>query len=710
MPPLPSFRAAFLVIVAAIVPAAVHAQNWGGASGYNALVEELGGAPQTDYSARAYINAADSSWRYRRGTSEPSSPVEQWRKPGFIEDASWFTGQAPIGYGDGDDNTVLSDMRNAYSTLYLRHGFNIPAGNIPARLTLRVYVDDGAIVWINGTEVARLFVTGGFKPFNAVAAIHEATWLDIPLENPVDFLVEGDNVIAIHAINQNRSSSDFSIDAELISSPLKVTQVEAAAGTNFLPQASPQANPSAGLDFSGTDIFLGKTFRLRSINSNLTYDVSSHARNVGNRLYSSNSISPKTGLIDNYFVGNWVGSDSLLTGSPSEPLNDESILQNHSWIISGHAPGATIEQIDNDIRTYREIIRRADYAMDRDGFLACVGLNSSSNTSVPPVLASSYNALSVGLTSGGHSRGGTISAIGTGSGAVEYDGVGRTKPEIVANDSATSYSTAQVSSAATLLLGVANSRGMGNVFRPEVMKAILMAGATKQEFPGWKRTTTQPIDTIYGAGEMNVRNSYHILVGGEVPPGGNGGHHGWDRGTLPPGGNAVYSLKLGRDAGEVSVMLNWNRKIIAAPWLNGGAYNQSVADMSLTLHRVDNGIPVFIDSSNSGTDNLEHLYLRGLAAGSYTLTVATDIAGDYALAWRAEPGRLPGITLGPGGTQFSFHDVITGKEFTLEKSSDLTNWETYHTFTPSTSSENFTDAAGPAGKRVFFRLAWDPVN
>ena len=205
MPPLPSFRAAFLVIVAAIVPAAVHAQNWGGASGYNALVEELGGAPQTDYSARAYINAADSSWRYRRGTSEPSSPVEQWRKPGFIEDASWFTGQAPIGYGDGDDTTVLSDMRNAYSTLYLRHGFNIPAGNIPARLTLRVYVDDGAIVWSNGTEVARRFVTGGFKPFNAVAAIHEATWLDIPLENPVDFLVEGDNVIAIHAINQNLS-------------------------------------------------------------------------------------------------------------------------------------------------------------------------------------------------------------------------------------------------------------------------------------------------------------------------------------------------------------------------------------------------------------------------------------------------------------------------------------------------------------------------
>ena len=711
MPSLPSTRATFLfVLAAAISPVAAHAQSWGGPSGYNDLVAELGGPPETDYAYREYINAADSSWRYRRGTSAPSSPVDAWRKLGFIEDASWFTGQTPIGYGDGDDNTVLSDMRNAYSTLYLRRTFNVPAGNIPARLRLRVYVDDGAIVWINGTEVARLFVTDGFKPFNAVAANHEATWLDILLENPSDFLITGENILAIHAINQNRNSSDFSIDAQLQSDALAVTQVEAAAGTNFLPQASPQANPTASLNFSGADIFLGKTFYLQSINANLTYGTSSHARSVGNRLYSSNSISPKTSNIDNYFVGNWIGSNSLLTGSAVEPRTEVNMLQNHSWIIGGHAADATIEQIDNDIRTYREIIRRTDFAMDRDGFLACVGLNSSANTTVPPVLASSYNALSVGLTSGGHSRGGTISAIGTGSGAVEYDGIGRTKPEIVANDSATSYSTAQVSSAASLLLGVANSRGMGNTFRPEVMKAILMAGATKQEFPDWTRTTSQPIDPIYGAGEMNVQNSYHILVGGKVSPGESAGHYGWDKGPLSANGTAVYNLNLGRDNGEMSVMLNWNRKIIAAPWINGGAYQESVANMSLTLHRIDNGESTLLDSSNSNTDNLEHLYLRGLAAGNYTLTVTTDIASDYALAWRSDPGRMPGITMAEDGKQFSFHDVIAGKQFTLEKSSDLINWEAHHIFTPSTTSESFNDAAGPDGQRVFFRLAWDPVN
>jgi len=33
-------------------------------------------------------------------------------------------------------------------------------------LILGVYVDDGCVVWINGTEVARLYVSGGFKAYN----------------------------------------------------------------------------------------------------------------------------------------------------------------------------------------------------------------------------------------------------------------------------------------------------------------------------------------------------------------------------------------------------------------------------------------------------------------------------------------------------------------------------------------------------------------
>ena len=55
-----------------------------------------------------------------------------------------------------------------------------------------------------------------------------------------------------------------------------------------------------------------------------------------------------------------------------------------------------------------------------------------------------------------------------------------------------------------------------------------MAGATKQEFANWtdpatteptpnpwNRTPTQPLDDMFGAGELNVYNSYLIQLGGQ---------------------------------------------------------------------------------------------------------------------------------------------------------------------------------------------------
>ena len=38
-------------------------------------------------------------------------PINLWRELDFEEDEEWIQGQTPIGYGDGDDNTILDDMR-----------------------------------------------------------------------------------------------------------------------------------------------------------------------------------------------------------------------------------------------------------------------------------------------------------------------------------------------------------------------------------------------------------------------------------------------------------------------------------------------------------------------------------------------------------------------------------------------------------------------
>ena len=159
------------------------------------------------------VASGQGGWSYREGTSEPSVPPLAWRKLGFNEDSTWKKGKAPIGYGDDDDKTVIS-MQNKFTSVYLRREFNVPE-DVPLSLLLRVYVDDGAVVWINGEEVARVSVPSGVLRHTSLANDHEAKWEEILIQNTEGIINSGENIIAVHALNATRGSSDFSIDAEL---------------------------------------------------------------------------------------------------------------------------------------------------------------------------------------------------------------------------------------------------------------------------------------------------------------------------------------------------------------------------------------------------------------------------------------------------------------------------------------------------------------
>jgi len=169
------------------------------------------------------IESRSTDWHYRKGTSEPPS---DWREIDFTDDETWLIGRTSIGFGDGDDNTVLDDMQDSYTTVYLRHAFEIdPAGGIPDTLTLRVYVDDGCIVSINGQEVYRLRVLEGDKSYNDTGQwIGNAEWSEYMVKNASDVLTAGTNILAIHAFNTSKGSSDLSIDAELSRPPLSMEE------------------------------------------------------------------------------------------------------------------------------------------------------------------------------------------------------------------------------------------------------------------------------------------------------------------------------------------------------------------------------------------------------------------------------------------------------------------------------------------------------
>jgi hypothetical protein len=66
-----------------------------------------------------------ASWHYLKGTNEASAPLSAWRQAGF-DDEKWSLGSAPFHYGDGlTEGTAFNDMRNKYSSIFLRRDFAI---------------------------------------------------------------------------------------------------------------------------------------------------------------------------------------------------------------------------------------------------------------------------------------------------------------------------------------------------------------------------------------------------------------------------------------------------------------------------------------------------------------------------------------------------------------------------------------------------------
>ncbi len=178
-----------------------------------------------------FLSAGDTAWRYRKGITYPAddSAGKAWYENGYDEstDGAWLTGQTPIGYGDGDDITVLNDMRYNYQSVFLRHEFTISAGQtIPDTLLLRAYFDDGCVVYINGYEVKRFSLQTGTIPFppGDFAIDHERAWEEALLAAATSYLQLGTNTIAVQVINGTKGSSDLSIDLEL-KTPSPSTQV-----------------------------------------------------------------------------------------------------------------------------------------------------------------------------------------------------------------------------------------------------------------------------------------------------------------------------------------------------------------------------------------------------------------------------------------------------------------------------------------------------
>ena len=177
-----------------------------------ALVLSLAGA------ARAHqpLVASNATWKY---LDDGSNQGVAWRAPGF-DDSAWASGPAELGYGDGDEATVVSfgpDPDQKHITTYFRHAFTVADPSVFSGTVLRLRRDDGAVVYLNGVEYERsnIVANPSYTTLSSgtIDGTNEITWRTYNLSAAP--LVAGVNVLAVEMHQRSEDSSDISFALEL---------------------------------------------------------------------------------------------------------------------------------------------------------------------------------------------------------------------------------------------------------------------------------------------------------------------------------------------------------------------------------------------------------------------------------------------------------------------------------------------------------------
>ena len=113
--------------------------------------------------------------------------------------------------------------KKKHVTTYFRHHFTVPQNRPFTSLEALIRYDDGAVLYLNGKEIARLnmkesgvinYGTYALRVMGKISADEELAYTSLML-NPQD-LLPGENVLAVEIHQANDRSSDLGFDLGLI--------------------------------------------------------------------------------------------------------------------------------------------------------------------------------------------------------------------------------------------------------------------------------------------------------------------------------------------------------------------------------------------------------------------------------------------------------------------------------------------------------------
>jgi hypothetical protein len=422
---------------------------------------------------------------------------------------------------------------------------------------------------------------------------------------------------------------------------------------------------------------------------------SGHADGVGMFFYAvPGGVATNVAQVDNYEAGYLY--NSIITSLLPPNINDPVV--NQSWIFSS-ATTSQQQTIDSHYDDYA-----AQYNV-----LFVSGVGNGGQVYAP---ATCYNGLGVAAYGGSSSIGPTLDN-------------GRAKPDLTAPAPETSFSTPEVAGAAAVLLqaGLRGDGGASPTAAADIrtVKALLLNGSVKPS--DWAPVGGSPLDARYGAGVLNVFNSYRQLTGAKRgyvvttsvptgsphPPAASAGSVGalsaWDFNTVSSSFTADginhYFFNLTNSIPNAlftgTATLVWNRQ------QNRTAIN------NLALFLYDANSSSLLASSTSTVDNVQQIFTLKLPSGRYDLQVfksggaSVSNSETYALAF--EFFAMP-LAIAVTGNNLVLTWPVYPAGFVLESTPNLNVsrvWTSVSATPTVANGQNMVVLAAGAGAQ-FFRL------
>lgn len=306
----------------------------------------------------SYIADTDT-WKYLDNGSDQGTA---WYGTGF-NDTSWASGAAELGYGDGDEATVVDDGpdANRYPTTYFRKSFTVSDHTIYGSLSLEAIRDDGIVVYINGTEVWNDGVPVSFNYLTyanqTIGDDDEFTWISLDIGN---YLVTGNNVVAVEIHQTNATSSDISfnfrltangvVPAELVRGPYLQTGTESKVTIKYRTNTSTETiinygTSLASLSSTVSDLTakIDHEIELTGLTPNTKYYYEI-ADNDGVFVAENSEMfvktAPTTGT--DQFVRAWILGDPGTEGNGSYPGDQKSVRDAYYAYVDETGPTGSI--------------------------------------------------------------------------------------------------------------------------------------------------------------------------------------------------------------------------------------------------------------------------------------------------------------------------------------------------------------------------------